>query len=56
MELQRDPIFFAVHRPRTCRDDSYSIEELEEYAALAVAAAAAVRSAGLASLSDIPHR
>jgi hypothetical protein len=50
MELQRDPIFLRLHRPRTSRDDIYSIEELKEYAALAVAAAAAVRSAG-ASLS-----
>jgi hypothetical protein len=35
--------FFALHCPRTCRDDAYSIEELKEYAALAVAAAAALR-------------
>jgi selenocysteine lyase/cysteine desulfurase len=49
MELQRDPIFLRLHRPRTCRNDTYSIEELKEYAALAVAAAAAVRSAGPAS-------
>jgi hypothetical protein len=46
MELQRDPIFLRLHRPRTCRDDSYSIEELKEYAALAVAAAAAVNRQG----------
>jgi hypothetical protein len=46
MELQRDPTFLRLHRPRTCRDDSYSIEELQEYAALAVAAAAAVNRQG----------
>jgi hypothetical protein len=33
MELQRDPIFLQLHRPRICRNDSYSIEELKEYAA-----------------------
>ena len=48
MELRCDPIFLQLHRPRTCTNDSYSIEELKEHAALAVIAAAAVRS-GLAS-------
>jgi hypothetical protein len=56
MELQRDPIFLRLHPPRTCMNDTYSIEELKEYAASAVAAAAAVRSAGQASLSDIVRR
>jgi hypothetical protein len=46
MELQRDPIFLRLHPARTCRNDTYSIEQLKEYAASAVAAAAAVRSAG----------
>jgi hypothetical protein len=53
MELQRDPILLRLHRPRTCPDDNYSIEEIKEHAALAVTAAAAVRTAALASLSDI---
>jgi hypothetical protein len=49
MELQRDPIFLRLHATRTCPDDAYSIEELKEYSALAVAAAAAVRAAAKAS-------
>jgi hypothetical protein len=47
MELQRDPILLRLHCPRTCRDDTYSIEELKEYAALAVAAAGAVKPRAL---------
>jgi hypothetical protein len=53
MELQRDPIFLRLHSWRTLREDTYSIEEIKEYAALAVAAAGAVRTAVLASPSDI---
>jgi len=51
MELQRDPIFLRLHRPRTCMDDTYAIEhtyaieQLKEYSALAITAAAAVRMA-----------
>jgi len=44
-ELQRDPIFLQLHRPRSCCDDAYSIEEAEALSALAIMAAAAVRMA-----------